>query len=295
MDQLKLPNFFIVGAPKAGTTSLYYYLSEHPEVFMSPVKEPNFFSFEEIEAQKLYYKEKGIGDFKEYLNLFKGAKDEKVIGEASVSYLFYPKVPLKIKKLIPDAKIIIILRNPIERAYSHYLMDYKLGYINIPFEEVVYKKTNSKWANLYYQQYIELGFYYQQVKRYIDIFGENQVKIFFSENLKNEPKKVIFSLFSFLKINIDFSPNNTKLYNTYEMPKNRIFRKLYSFNFFRKSIKKIIPSSYLKIVKKTFFYKDRKPDLNKELKKHLRKLYKEDIKKLEILINKDLSVWYKEY
>src|SRR5689334_14600377 len=106
--ELKLPNFFIVGAPKAGTTSLYHYLKQHPEVYMSPVKEPNYFSYEETVKQNLYHKEKGVGTFEEYSKLFASANGRhKAIGEASVSYLFYASVPEKIKKAVPHAKIVI--------------------------------------------------------------------------------------------------------------------------------------------------------------------------------------------
>src|SRR5882672_7527464 len=102
--EMKLPNFFIVGAPKAGTTSLYFYLQRHPEVFMSPVKEPNFFSYDETIKQNLYHKEKGVGKLEDYRKLFSSANGHhKAIGEASVSYLFYPSVAEKIKKFSPDA------------------------------------------------------------------------------------------------------------------------------------------------------------------------------------------------
>ncbi len=292
MKNLILPNFFIVGAPKAGTTSLYYYLKNHPEVFMSPIKEPDFFSYKEIEAQNLYYKRKRVKDFKEYVGLFRGVKNEKAIGEASVSYLFYPEVPLKIKELIPDARIVIILRNPFERAYSHYLMDYKLGYINIPFEHVVFKKTNAKLADLYYQQYVELGFYYAQVKRYLDVFGKNKVLILFNEDLKNNPEQVMLTLFGFLKVKQDVNPDMFKFYNAFGIPKNRVIKKLYSLDFLRNSIRKVVPRAYLEKMKKIFFDR-KKPELREGVKEYLKRIYKGDIEKLELLINKDLSMWYR--
>src|SRR6188508_1581564 len=150
MEQ-KLPNFFIVGAPKAGTTSLYYYLKRHPEVFMSPIKEPNFFAYEETIKQNLYHKEKGVGTLEEYKDLFAEANGRhKAIGEASVSYLFYPPVPERIKQMVPDAKIIISLRNPVDRALSHYYMEYKLGYVNVPLEDILLKKTRHRNAHLWY-------------------------------------------------------------------------------------------------------------------------------------------------
>ena len=133
------PNFFIVGAPKAGTTSLYKYLESHPDIFMSALKETNYFSFTEIEEQKLYYREKGVSDWNSYLSLFENASGKKAIGEASVSYLFYPKTARAIKEKFSDARIIIMLRNPAERALSHYFMDYKMGYVKRKFSEIVFQ------------------------------------------------------------------------------------------------------------------------------------------------------------
>jgi sulfotransferase family protein len=163
-----LPNFFIIGAAKAGTTSLYHYLEDHQEVFMCSVKEPNYFSYDDIIRQNLYYSEKGFGNKEEYEALFKDVTSEKAIGEASVSYLFYEKTPTKIKAVVPDAKIIIILRNPVDRGFSHFLMDKKLGYISLVFEDVIFKRVQHKNIDLYYQQYVELGLYHEQVKRYKD-------------------------------------------------------------------------------------------------------------------------------
>ena len=147
-----LPNFIIVGAPKAGTTSLYHYLSEHPQVFMSDPKEVNFFSKEEIEAQGLYYQDFKAKDLNSYEKLFNEGIGKKAVGEGSVSYLFYPDTPAKIKASIPEVKIIILLRNPVERGYSHYLMDYRMGLTDLSYEEIVYKTSSHKNLNLYYQQ-----------------------------------------------------------------------------------------------------------------------------------------------
>jgi len=146
----KLPNFFIVGAAKAGTTSLYNYLKQHPDIYMSPIKEPNYFAkdidinlFRKdykktalIDTQKYFSKPKleelhlaFITELEDYIKLFQKVSNEKVIGETSVSYLYSKVAAKEIKKLVPDAKIVIILRDPIERAYSHYLMNLKEGLI----------------------------------------------------------------------------------------------------------------------------------------------------------------------
>ena len=123
-------DFFIVGAPKAGTTSLYHYLNEHPEISMSSQKEPDYFSDADIQNEGMYYGKNRIDTIKKYHSLFDDNSESKLKGEASVSYLFYKNVPQKIKAYNPDSKIIIMLRNPIERAFSHYLMDYRLGLVS---------------------------------------------------------------------------------------------------------------------------------------------------------------------
>ncbi len=285
-----LPNFLIVGAPKAGTTSLYHYLSNHPEVFMSDPKEVNFFSWEEIDKQGLYYKYFKVKTLEEYEKLFENVKDEKAIGEGSVSYLFYPQTPKKIKELLPDVKIIILLRKPLDRGYSHYLMDYRLGLVDLPYEDIVFKKVNHKYLDLYYQQYVELGLYYEQVKRYLEIFGKEQVKIYFQEDLKNNTDEVIEDLYNFLGIsNIKIDTN--KQHNAYTMPKNSFVKNLYRNNFVRGMASKLLPESLKEYISNKFFEKTKKPPINKKVKKYLLDIYNPDIEQLEKLLNKDLSQW----
>lgn len=286
-----LPNFIIVGAPKAGTTSLYHYLSEHPQVFMSEPKEVNYFSREEIEAQGLYYDSFKAKTLSEYEQLFASVTDEKAVGEGSVSYLFYTQTPAKIKAAIPDVKIIILLRDPVERAFSHYLMDYRMGLVDLPFEEIVYKKGNNKRLDLYYQQYVELGLYHEQVKRYFDLFGEKQVKIYLQEDLRSNTEGVILDLYDFLGIDKSFMPNVEKEHNAFSMPKNRLIYKLYASNIVRSIVSTLFPDAFKEVVKNLFFERKQKPKLDAKTKEYLRSLYKNDVQKLEQLIRRDLSKW----
>lgn len=286
-----LPNFFIAGTPKSGTTSLFNYLDEHPEVFMCPEKEPNYFSYQDIVQQNLYYAEKGIGNRDEYEKLFKDVTSEKAIGEASVSYLFYEKVPARIKTTVPDAKIIIILRNPVDRAFSHYLMDTRLGYLNIAFEDIIYKRVQHPLLDLYYQQFVELGFYFEQVKRYIDLFGEGQVKIFINDDLKEDISKVILSVYAFLNINSNLMPDFKKQYNVYQKPRNIFISKLYSSKHLRNLARKIIPENLVDTVKNTLLIKGKKPKLSMETRKYLNGLFKDNILQTAGLIGRDLSHW----
>lgn len=285
-----LPNFMIVGAPKAGTTSLCYYLAQHPEVFMSNPKEVNFFSYEELRRQNLYYNDFKIENLNEYKKLFSQAKGKKAIGEASVSYLFYPKTPQKIKEVISDAKIIILLREPISRAYSHYLMDYRLGYVNFSFDDVVFKRKEDKNIDLFYQQYISLGLYYKQVKRYVDTFGKDRVKIYFQDDFKNDPMHILLDVYNFLGVDSRFFYKIEKEHNVFFMPKNKIVDLLYRSSL-RSLIASLLPRSIKEKIIEIAFEKKQKPKISKQTKKYLYDIYRDDIANLEKLIGVDLNSW----
>ena len=285
------PNFFIVGAPKAGTTSLYKYLENHPDVFMSALKETNFFSYQEIEEQKLYYKEKGIGDWKNYLTLFENAGGKKAIGEASVSYLFYPKTAAAIKEKYIEARIIIMLRNPVERALSHYFMDYKMGYMNRKFSDIVFRSRETHLQKMQYQQYIELGLYAEQVKRYIDAFGREKVMLIFFEDFKANTASEVKRLYRFLNVEEKFLVDTTQKHNAFQTPRNKFFLALYRFDGLRKILKNILPASLLKKIKSSLMT-DKKEAVDENTIAHLKKLFEPDVRELEKLLNRDLKSWY---
>ena len=285
-------DFFIVGAPKAGTTSLYNYLNEHPEIVMSTKKETDYFSNESIEKQGMYYGKKRIMTLERYHSLFP-VSENKIYGEASVSYLFYKDVPKKIKDYNANAKIIVMLRNPIDRAFSHYLMDYRLGLSSNSFDQIIKKKLNNKKAHLYYQQYVELGLYYNQIKRYFDFFGKENICIIFFHDFKNNPEKEVKRVYNFLGLVKNYKSEINKQYNTFSMLHNVYIRKLYSMVWLRKFLRAIIPKEITKIIKSKLMKKDRKPELILDIRNKLKKLFIKDILLLEELLKKDLSRWTK--
>jgi len=289
----RLPNFFIVGAPKAGTTSLYYYLRRHPEVFMSAIKEPNYFSYDETIRQNLYHKEKGVGDLAGYKKLFAEANGQyKAVGEASVSYLFYPSVPGRIRQMVPEAKIIMSLRNPVERAFSHYFMEHKLGYVNATLEDIVLKKTTHKYAHLWYQQYVELGLYYEQVKRYMEVFPKEQLCIFIYDELSENMHDSILRVFEFLGIDTSYMPELEGRYNTYSTPRNKLFHLLYSQKRLRTAARSLVPQKSIEAIKNIFLTRDKGGEKKQEVIEELRRIYLPDIQRLENLLHKNLSKWY---
>jgi len=284
-------DFFIVGAPKAGTTSLYHYLNEHPQIEMSLQKEPDYFSDKEIQIQGLYYSKNRIDTVEKYNGLFNTQKKDVIFGEGSVSYLFYPTVAQDIKVYNPMAKIIIMLRNPIERAFSHYLMDYRLGLVSDSFEDIINKKSKHKNAHLFYQQYIKVGEYAAQLKRYCDIFDKKNILLIDYENFKSDVTGTVNSAYSFLNISAEFSVDINKKHNTFTMPKNKLIRFVYSFVIIRNILSFIFPKNIIKAVRLILFTKDKKPKLLEETRNQLKDYFSNDVRLLGNLIGKDYSKW----
>ena len=286
-------DFFIVGAPKAGTTSLYHYLDEHPQVEMSLQKEPDYFSDKAIQSQGLYYSKKRIDTKEKYNGLFNTQKKDVVFGEGSVSYLFYPNVAEDIKLYNPNAKIIIMLRNPIDRAFSHYLMDYRLGLVRDSFEDIINKKSKHKNAHLFYQQYIKVGEYTDQLKRYFDVFDKENILLIDYEDFKSDVAGTVDLVYSFLKVSAEFSADVNKKHNTFTMPKNKLIRFVYSFVIIRNILSFIFPKNIVKAVRFILFKKDKKPKLLEETRNQLKHYFSNDVRILGNFIGKDYSKWIK--
>jgi len=275
-------NTFIVGAPKSGTTSLHYYLNQHSQICMSSIKEPNYFSAQEVED--LYYDSPIIKSASEYEKLFQS--DLKVKGESSVSYLYYDLVPHRIFDYNPDAKIIIMLRNPTDRLFSHYLMDKRLGFCSLSLDEIYDQRQQYP---KFFMQFFSLGNYYEQIKRYRAVFDDRQIQVILYDDFKNNTNLVVNSVLDFLEV--DRQPINLEIKNQMLSPSSSIVAFLYKFKFFRKSFNFIFPKQLLKFVKKTFFNSSKKEALSSKNRDLICNYYQDDISNLEKLIAKDLSSW----
>ena len=285
-------DFFIVGAAKSGTTSLYSYLNKHPEIEMSTIKEPDYFSNEFIEKQSLYYKKESIKSLNKYHSLYSDTKN-LIRGEASVSYLFYEKVPKKIFKYNSRSKVIIMLRNPSDRAYSHYLMDKRLGFVRESFENIVHKKSTHKNSALFYQQYIELGQYAFQIKNYFDVFSKKNILIIDYDDFIYKSSEVMNKVCVFLNVENRSFSNTNKVYNKYTNPSNKLVKVLYTFRFLREFIGNFFSESLKIKIQALFFTDEKKPTLNSEIQIFLKEYYKVELEKLSKLLNQNYSKWIK--
>ncbi|MFN0188186.1 MAG: sulfotransferase family protein [Bacteroidia bacterium] len=285
------PSFFIVGAPKAGTTALHYFLDKHPEVCMSADKEPNYFSQQEISEQLLYYKKTNSTTESTYLSLFHPTLATKIAGEGSVSYLFYPKVAARIKSFSSDAKIIISLRHPVQRAFSHYQMDYSLGYVNETFENIFRNGQTHPKTGKYFQQYFLLGHYGTQVERYLKTFGEDNVLILLHEDIIQDPKNVIQKLCQFLRINDTALPSDIEKQNVTMAGKNKTIQWLYKQKFFRKTIGVLFNEQSKAKIKSLLFSKQNLPQLDQKLAIELLHYYQEEMLLLERISTLNIKKW----
>jgi len=211
----RLPEFFIVGAAKSGTTSLWQYLRQHPAIFMPADitwKEPSF-----------YCDSYGVSDLAFYLSLFKEAKPDQIIGEASTPYLSSPESPGRIHGAAPESKIIIMLRNPVDRAYSLYKWMHHEKYEKADsFEEALEIEVKSRkddeaflkdnghfyWDFLYFHS----GLYFEQVRRYYDLFSASQIKVIIFEDFARRGLEITKEVYAFLGVDSDFTPE-IKIHN----------------------------------------------------------------------------------
>ncbi len=276
------PNFFIVGAPRAGTTTLYEFLSNTEDVYMSPHKEPHYFT-RSVVSSDLY---QAIQDKGKYLDLFKKVKDEKAIGEGSTSYLWDPKAPILIHELLPNAKIIISLRNPIERAYSVYLWRISNGK-TYSFSESIKESLESK-NDFYKGLIINGGWYFEQVQRYLKIFGSNQVKIIIFEEFIKDPKKTVLEVLELLGINSKPPESVELVHNTLTVPKGKLSSVLLQNKIIKKIGQEVLPTSLAEYVSKRVLGKKiSKPSLKQEDRVLLANLYHEDVESLKKLLKRD--------
>ncbi|WP_345972463.1 sulfotransferase [Sulfurimonas diazotrophicus] len=309
-----LPNFFIGGAPKTGTTSFHNYLDQHPSIFMSPIKEPHYFS-KDIRCKNFdsRFKIQDCFDIKEYLShdplpskhaafcieeeedylaLFKGVSSEKIIGESSVFYLWSHDAAEEIFKFNPDAKLVFFLRNPVERAFSHWLMDFRDGRaMRATFSEAVKQDqevAKRQWGNSFL--YLELGLYSRQLAKYFELFPKDQIKIILFDDVKRNTQQILDEIFDFLQVE-RMSIDTEKKYNeTKSVMRYSIFAKARKNKFYKK-ILGVIPINLKELIKEKFLLTHNIPMLSSSDKIKFFPYFKEDIEHLEKMIDRDLSTW----
>jgi len=270
------PTFLLIGAAKSGTTALYYYLNQHPSIFMSSVKEPRFFAMHNeifrdtgIDPNTptlsksrdvfLQMQKTSISDIDLYTSLFDQVQSQCAIGEASPFYLFHPHAPERIKQFVPEVQLIAILRNPIERAFSMYLHQVRKGRETRRFEETLdqepFNSENIWHANGPY--YIRPGFYGRQCARYFNHFSKERIRIYLYDDFVDDSMSVVKDIFSFLNVDESIVPDTSVRHAATGISSKsytrRILqslepaaRKLRSFDSASKLAKQLLPNQWRK-------------------------------------------------
>jgi len=281
------PNFFIVGGSKCGTTNISYYLNLHPKIFFSELNEPYYFCKWDVPEE--YNRNSMITNMKKYLDLFKNVKNEIIVGEASSPYLSCPHAALEIKKAFPNSKILISIRNPIERSHSAYFSYQFMKPNEQNFMEMI--KTHEKLISekiFYIDSILESGFYTKNIKRYQEIFGKENVKVIIFEDYIKNTVQNINSIFNFLGINdkIDLKEQSK---GSYRVPKNFLSKSLLNNKNFRKVSTILIPTIMRQKLGDKYFLKQvKKPEMLENERNYLRELYNDEVNELEKFLGKKL-------
>ncbi|MBT9317201.1 sulfotransferase family protein [Leptothoe spongobia] len=294
-----LPSFLVVGAYKSGTTALYRYFYQHPEIYMSPIKETNFFALEgsipnycgpgdaQAPTNRL-----SITHIDDYRAQFDGLSTERAIGEASPMYLYSSKAAGRIQHYLPGVRLIVILRQPAARAYSNFLHLVRDGREKIQDFEKVWaqedKRIQANWAPIWHIR--QHGFYYRQLKQYFDIFSPTQIKVVLYEDLVKRPEETLASLFDYVGVDSEFQVDFSRRPNQSGIPKNRLARglarRLLVIPLRATGNKKMM--DWGESISNYFLYK---PKITYEQKKEITEFYRQDILKLQSLIDRDLTHW----
>jgi hypothetical protein len=274
-----LPNFLIIGAARSGTTALYYGLREHPQVFMPAKKELNFFTSNWKHGLEWY------GDF------FQSQTGQPAIGEASPGYTFnYASVVVqRIAEVIPEAKLIYMVRHPAERAYSHYLhYRYTLQKETRPFSDAI-KQDES---------YLSGSSYYQWIMRYHTHLEQKQMLILLFEEFEINPQACFQQIFEFLGVDPTFIPHSaSRKINVNYDPRNKTLQSV--FKRLAKSKGRYIVDTLLPASSRSFIRNliDRSvgthslPEMTPEIRTYLLQYFQEDTQRLAAYLGRDLSPW----
>jgi hypothetical protein len=295
---IKLPNFLIVGASKSGTSSIYHYLRQHPDIYLSDKqKEGRYFS-------QMAGNFQGPGDanidktitktLEEYESLFESYKNEHAIGDISPEYLYFHKqsIPLIQRDLGESVKIVIILRSPIDRAFSGYMHFKRDNRETLSFEEGLQIENERMAKNwVWAWQYKKSGLYYKQVKAYLESF--KAVKVIVYEDFEKEPQKILAQMCTFFGVDETFQFNTEYKYNVSGEPKNKMLYKLETSRGLINFVKKMVPDKWVKKVRNIFTGEKQmiKTGMNEDTRLDLIEFFRSDILKLQALIQQDLSHW----
>jgi hypothetical protein len=288
-----LPNFIVIGAAKAGTTALHWYLLEHPEVFMTPVKDPAYFAYGVDERGALLWGDLQLHVFPirtldEYRALFADTRGARAIGEASTTYLECPQAAGRIRELLPATKILCSLRQPVDRAYSDYIMYLRRrGRRFDPARELT---DSARWAQPG-SRWMQIGRYHEQLRRYYDAFPSEQIRVLLFDDLRKNPHAYTAEVYRCLDVDASFVPDFATPHAAGGIPASPVLEGLFQRGT-RSTVRGWIPRPAAIWLRRFRARTLREPPrLPPELRRELTRPLRDEILRTADLIGRNLDHW----
>lgn len=287
-DEGSWPNTFLAGVPKAGTTSLYRYLGQHPEIYCSPEKETYFFN-------RIWDR---VGDDpealaearEEYLALFADAGDEPVRAEGTPGYFVHPAVPERIADTVPEARFLVSLRDPVERVFSEYLMNRRNGVVEVSFGALVDRELAEGPADNH-DTHLARGLYAQALERFHEAFGEDHVHLLLLEDLKEDPLGVLESIAAFLDVDpgpmadVDYGTQH----NPYREPRGTLSAWILDSDAVRGLAQRLIPEPVrIYVGERVLAKRPEKPTMDPDVRRRLEAFYAPELERLEEMVGRPM-------
>ena len=297
------PSFLIIGAAKSGTYALHAHFARHPDVFMCATKEPHYFAFGAQNGAGTPLNEAPVHSWiasrEAYVELFANHGGARMAGERSVSYLYIPGTAERIYKFNPEMKLIVSLRDPVERAYSsfNYAKSYGIEPLKTLAEGLTAEPERIQRNSSILLRYRDLGLYSGQLARYFDVFPRDQIKVILYDDFVEDPARIVRELYTFIGVTPDFEPDPNLRSNVTKRPddENPLHRFINGEHIARSAVRRLLPLSMrerLREVVRDVLFKP-PPPLALGQRRELQDLFHDEITELERLLDRDLSAWLK--
>jgi hypothetical protein len=289
-----MPNFLLLGAPRCSTTTLYDVARQHPEIYMSPNKEPCFFAIEGLERRWLGPRDQqGVHDLGEYRRLFEGADRQRIVGEASTIYLGSERAVERARHHTPEAKLVAVLRNPADRAFSHYSLHRSQGREWLTFEDALEAEEGRAalgWSPAWL--YREAGLYGRQLERWLEAFPADQLKVFLYDDLKRDYPGVVKELWRFLGVS-DFEPGISRWSASGRPRSGRLHAILWRQDHpVKRALRPVLPRRLRQRALHALMQRNVQPaEIDPSTRRELLASYRRDIERTGELLGRDLTVW----
>jgi hypothetical protein len=292
---MTMPNFIVIGAPRAGTTALWHMLRQHPQIYMSELKEPRFFAYEGGWSEhgddgRLVGAAETVTKLPDYEALFDRVHDEHAIGEASPVYLYSQRAPQRIAHYVPDARLVAVLRQPAERAYSHFVYNRARSWESLDnfAAALACEDERVEHGSSPVLHYRRQGFYHSQLQRYGEWVRAGRIRVFLQEELLAHPQQVMEEIARFLDLENVIIPGSSDLHNVSGSARGAVGQNLVSSSRRFERLRSRVPPG----VKRRLWSLVRRPSRDdRDLILRLTKGYRDDIARLEALLDRDLTDW----